>query len=136
MQKYSFYPFAALTIFLCLLSNRVHAESIEKTEKTASTETSKKEPPKEEVIVTEHTLNINGKAVPYKASTGIAQLKDDKGTVKANLFYIAYTRSDVENPSQRPISFCFNGGPGSSSVWLHMGVLGPKRVSLNDEGFS
>ena len=54
---------------------------------------------------------------------------------KASIFFIAYIRDDVDDPSKRPLTFSFNGGPGSSSVWLHLGLLGPKRVQLDEEGF-
>lgn len=90
--------------------------------------------PAERVVETTHTLKINGKQVRYKATAAQAHLKDDEGKVKATFFYIAYTKEGVKDQSQRPITFCFNGGPGSSSVWLHMGVLGPKRVAMDDEG--
>ena len=59
-------------------------------------------------------------------------LKDEKEEPKASVFYIAYHK-EGENSDKRPITFCFNGGPGSSSVWLHMGVLGPKRVEIIKE---
>lgn len=91
---------------------------------------------KAEEVLTEHKVVIMGKEIAYKAVAGTLPLKDDKGHTKASLFYIAYTRSDVDEVSKRPIAFCFNGGPGSSSVWLHMGILGPKRVKLLDEKFN
>ena len=61
-------------------------------------------------------------------------LKNDKCEPKASIFFISYTKEGVENVRERPITFCFNGGPGSSSVWLHLGVLGPKRVFMNENG--
>jgi len=126
------YPLIAVVFFLSLMTGFVNADGSDK----AAAETAKKEPPKEEESVTEHTVTINGVSIPYKAVTGTVQLKDDQGAVKANLFYVAYTRSDVEKINDRPISFVFNGGPGSASVWLHMGILGPKRVLLTDDGYS
>ena len=53
---------------------------------------------------------------------------------KASIFFVAYTLDDVEDASKRPITFSFNGGPGSSSVWLHLGVLGPRRVKPDADG--
>ena len=50
------------------------------------------------------------------------------------MFYVAYTRDDAQEVAKRPITFAFNGGPGSSSVWLHLGALGPKRVDMGAEG--
>lgn len=88
----------------------------------------------EETVVTAHTVTINGVDVPYHATVGTQFLKDDADNTKASIFYIAYTRDNVESKRDRPITFCFNGGPGSSSVWLHLGVLGPKRVDIDKEG--
>lgn len=84
--------------------------------------------------ITQHTLSINGKTVSYTATTGYMEMKTEDGKSKANIFYIAYTKEN-EKVENRAITFAFNGGPGSSSVWLHMGALGPKRVIFTDEGF-
>lgn len=84
--------------------------------------------------VTQHRVTIAGKVVPYTAKAGYMELKDEAGTVKARMFYTAYTRDDIRDKSSRPITYTFNGGPGSSSVWLHMGALGPKRVVLSEIG--
>jgi len=86
-------------------------------------------------VVTDHKVSIGGNEIAYQATCATLPLKDNKGNVKASLFFIAYTRNDTE-PGKRPLAFCFNGGPGSSSVWLHMGVLGPKRVVLEDLKFN
>lgn len=92
------------------------------------------EKPKEEVSVTEHTIRIGGQSIPYKATAQTILLKNDKGEPTALVYSTAYTRSDVKDPSTRPIAFLYNGGPGSSSVWLHMGSFGPRRVvTLNAE---
>lgn len=84
--------------------------------------------------VTQHRVTVNGRAIPYTATTGFMDLAKEDGTVTAKVFYIAYTRDDIRDRSTRPVTFSFNGGPGSSSVWLHMGALGPKRVVLSDIG--
>lgn len=88
---------------------------------------------KEETVVTTHTAKINGVDIPYKAIAGNQLLKDDQGHVKASIFYVAYHKENVEDTSSRPITFCFNGGPGSSSVWLHMGAFGPRRILMNEK---
>ena len=93
----------------------------------------KKDEPKDTVSVTEHTATIDGKEIKYKATAGKLVMKDDEGKTKALMFFIAYTKNGVEDLGQRPITFAFNGGPGSSSVWLHLGMLGPKRVKLPDD---
>ncbi|MFK7789711.1 MAG: S10 family peptidase [Phycisphaeraceae bacterium] len=85
--------------------------------------------------VTEHEVSIAGKAIAYTATAGTIQLKDDKNDkTKANMFFIAYTGKHEGKPQDRPVMFCFNGGPGSSSVWLHMGCFGPRRVHTDDIG--
>ena len=83
---------------------------------------------------TKHEITVNGKKIPYTATAGTLVLKKEDGKPWASIFYIAYTRDDVQDPSKRPLTFSFNGGPGSSSVWLHMGALGPKRVEMGPEG--
>ncbi len=83
---------------------------------------------------TEHEITLNGKRIPYTATAGTLVLKKDDGKPWASMFYVAYMRSDVQDSSRRPITFSFNGGPGSASIWLHMGALGPKRVEMGSEG--
>jgi carboxypeptidase C (cathepsin A) len=87
----------------------------------------------DKLSVTEHTATIQGKEINYTATAGTLVMKDDEGKAKATIFFIAYTKNGVEDLSERPITFAFNGGPGSSSVWLHLGMLGPKRVKLPDD---
>ena len=83
---------------------------------------------------TKHSLTIGGQKIDYTATAGTVFLRDNKNEPTASIFYIAYTRDGVEDRAQRPVTFSFNGGPGSSSVWLHMGLLGPKRVVLEEDG--
>ena len=85
-------------------------------------------------VVTRHEIRVNGKTLNYTATTGMMPLKDAKGQIEANLFFVAYTLDGVSDLSKRPLMFAFNGGPGSASVWLHMGCIGPKRVKMNDDG--
>ena len=107
----------------------------EKNEKGKSEEEKTPPPaPKEKTSKTKHTVVIDGQEIAYTATAGTLILKDEEDKPKASLFYVAYTRDGVDDVSQRPITFSFNGGPGSSSVWLHMGVVGPRRVLMNPEG--
>lgn len=85
--------------------------------------------------VTHHQLNAGQASFSYTATAGYMPMKDDKDSLRAKLFFVAYTK-DNANAEKRPIIFAFNGGPGSSSVWLHMGALGPERVLMSDEGES
>jgi carboxypeptidase C (cathepsin A) len=93
-------------------------------------------PPKveEKTSTTSHSIQINGQPVQYTATAGTMTLKQEDGTPRASIFYVAYTKDGVSDLARRPITFAFNGGPGSSSVWLHMGALGPRRVVLDAEG--
>ncbi|HYL09870.1 MAG TPA: hypothetical protein VEU31_03950 [Candidatus Acidoferrales bacterium] len=96
----------------------------------------KEAPPKEESSVTEHTIRIGGQTIPYKATAGTTLLKNDKDEPTGLLYSVAYTRSDVKDLSQRPVSFLYNGGPGSATMWLHMGAFGPRRVYTVDGRFT
>jgi carboxypeptidase C (cathepsin A) len=87
-----------------------------------------------ELSVTKHQTTINGKLINYMATTGYMALKDESGKPKANIFFIAYTQNGITDLTRHPVTFVFNGGPGSASVWLHMGCIGPKRVLMTDKG--
>jgi carboxypeptidase C (cathepsin A) len=87
-------------------------------------------PAVERLSKTEHTITINGKSIAYTATAGTLVLKREDERPLASIFFVAYTRNDVQDKSSWPLTFAFNGGPGSSSVWLHMGALGPRRVVM------
>src|SRR5262249_45102067 len=90
--------------------------------------------PEEKMVQTKHTIKIGGQELRYTASAGTLLLKLEDGTPKASVFYIAYTRDDVSDIAGRPVTFTFNGGPGSASIWLHLGAFGPRRVEMGDAG--
>jgi len=81
-------------------------------------------------VITHHQLGD----LKYTATVGMMPIKDEFGEVEAGIFYMAYTKDGVTNPAERNLMFSFNGGPGSASVWLHLGALGPKRIHLNPDG--
>jgi len=85
-------------------------------------------------VITHHQLSLNGKTLAYTATTGRLPIKRGDGKIEAEMFFVAYTL-DGQDADKRPLTFAFNGGPGSASVWLHMGALGPKRVVLQPNGF-
>ena len=91
-----------------------------------------KREPLAERSVTQHHLSAGGKSVDYTATAGTLVIRDDEDKPIANMGYIAYTKQNVKDLAQRPLIFAFNGGPGSSSLWLHMGALGPRRVIVAD----
>ena len=119
---------------------------------TQNDEKTKHQEPKDRIITTQHTLTIGKRELRYTATTGTMVLKEEseKGgdgknefegeRPKAEIFFVAYTldrdetTKDAEHRRQRPLTFSFNGGPGSSSVWLHLGLLGPRRVEMGDAG--
>jgi carboxypeptidase C (cathepsin A) len=86
--------------------------------------------------VTRHSVSVDGQTIDYTATAGYLDMKDNKGKSVAHMFFIAYTKDGVTDKHKRPVTFAFNGGPGSASVWLHMGAVGPRRVELNDKGVS
>jgi carboxypeptidase C (cathepsin A) len=85
--------------------------------------------------VTQHTARINGQAISYTAEAGWLPIRE-AGKLTAKMFYVAYTRDGIQDLSTRPLIFSFNGGPGTASVWMHLGYTGPRRVVYDDEGFA
>ncbi|HLZ39597.1 MAG TPA: hypothetical protein VKQ11_01465 [Candidatus Sulfotelmatobacter sp.] len=85
-------------------------------------------------VVTRHQITVDGKALKYTATAGRLPIKRGDGKIEAEMFYVAYTL-DGQEAAKRPLTFAFNGGPGSASIWLHMGALGPRRVVLQADGF-
>lgn len=81
-------------------------------------------------VVTKHKLGD----LKYTATVGMMPINDEFGEAEGGIFYVAYTKDGVKDPANRPVMFSFNGGPGSSSVWLHLGVVGPKRVVMEPDG--
>lgn len=126
-----------LTFFLLSFSVTADAASpvvvcADKNDKADKDKSKKGDQPKEPVLsVTKHDVTIDGKKIACTATAGKLLMKNDSGDAKANVFFVAYTKDGAE-AEKRPVTFCFNGGPGSSSVWLHLGMLGPQRVKMSD----
>lgn len=91
---------------------------------------------KETASVTEHAIRLKGQIVPYRATAGTTLLRDDRGEPIGLMYAAAYVRTDVKDPSTRPIAFFYNGGPGSASLWLHLGAFGPRRAATVDAAFT
>jgi carboxypeptidase C (cathepsin A) len=102
-------------------------------EKSGANEKFPAPPVEEKTVKTQHVIHVNGQDLRYTAIAGTLLLLKDDGKPKASIFYVSYAL-DGADKTKRPITFAFNGGPGSSSVWLHMGALGPKRVALTPDG--
>jgi carboxypeptidase C (cathepsin A) len=80
-------------------------------------------------------VTIKGQKVPYKVTASTQPVWDEEGKVIAGLFYVYYERTDVSNKETRPLVISFNGGPGTASVWMHLGYTGPKKLKIDDEGY-
>jgi carboxypeptidase C (cathepsin A) len=121
---------ALLALALCTIAFQATVRAQDKDAKPADkpADAATPAPAKEESSVTDHTIKLGGQTIPYKATAATILLKNEKDEQIALIYYTAYTRSDVRDLSQRPVSFLYNGGPGSSSVWLHMGSFSPRRV--------
>jgi carboxypeptidase C (cathepsin A) len=89
--------------------------------------------PLEKVSTTQHTATIGGKTIPYTANAGTMIIRDEDGKPKATVFYISYT-ADKADAATRPVTFFFNGGPGSASIWLDMGIMSPKHPEMAEGG--
>jgi len=85
-------------------------------------------------VVRQHQVSVDGRILSYTTTAGMLPVRNDLGVVEAHLFFTAYTLDDVSTTQQRPLTFTFNGGPGSASVWLHLGGLAPKRVEMLGDG--
>src|SRR5947209_4303037 len=90
--------------------------------------------PEEPPVVTKHEVHVGGKTLRYTATVGMMPIKNREGETEARIFFMAYTLDEGGNRGKRPLTFSFNGGPGSASVWLHLGAIGPKRVKMDPDG--
>ncbi len=91
--------------------------------------------PADETITATDQVSIGGVVVPYEVTTGTQPVYGDDGSVDAALYYTYYERSDVEDRARRPLVISFNGGPGSGSLWMHLGYTSPKQLIIDDEGY-
>jgi len=141
MKKYS-WMFAAMLALAAAPASRLAAQPQERPGGEARAPEAKapdkcdEKSTKEDWSVTEHSIKIGGQTISYKASAGTTLLKNDKGDPTGLLYSVAYTRSDVKDLNTRPVSFLYNGGPGSASMWLHMGAFGPRRAWTVDGTFT
>jgi Carboxypeptidase C (cathepsin A) len=123
----------------------------DKDEKKPEEKKEEKPAPKDNLVITQHTVRMGSKEIKYTVTAGTMILKEETPDrekeaegekPRAQVFFVAYTKDGNSSKAaerasalrKRPLTFSFNGGPGSSSVWLHLGVLGPRRVVLTDEG--
>lgn len=97
-----------------------------------------KKPPEvtKDHVVRRSTITLVGKTIEFDSTAGTLPLRTEEGKERARMFFVAYTKANENDPSTRPLTFVFNGGPGSSSIWLHLGAFGPRIVRLDAEGFA
>ena len=120
------------------MAESTQEKTIEKVEKRDKPE------PTDQIAITRHRARIGRREIAYTVTCGTFVLKEEAEKegksegekARAKVFFIAYTLDEVADKAKRPVTFSFNGGPGSSSVWLHLGLLGPKRVALDAEGYA
>ena len=91
-------------------------------------------PAEEKASQTSHTIRLDGRDIKYTATAGTLPIRGDDGKIQARMFYVAYTK-DGDDVKTRPLSFLYNGGPGSATIWLHMGSFAPRHVQMAEEGF-
>jgi len=114
----------AVAVSLCLGTGRL----------AATDEATQKPVPEDTRSITHHSLTLGGERIAYTATAGTLVLGNEEGKAQASVFYVAYTRDGIGDPAERPVTFSFNGGPGSAAVWVQMGAFGPKKVLADDEG--
>lgn len=90
---------------------------------------------KDTVVSTTHSVKINGKNIKYAVHKGMQPVWSDSGKIVATVGYTYYERQNIKDKNSRPLTISFNGGPGSSSLWMELGYTGPMRVKLDDKGF-
>ena len=116
--------FLVASLFLSL--SILHANEIPKKEAEKKEEAKK--------VIQEDSVTIDGKKIDYRTTASTLQLKTDDSKDRASIFHVAYERLGIKDRVKRPVLFAFNGGPGSSAVWLHLGALGPKIVPTSEDG--
>jgi carboxypeptidase C (cathepsin A) len=125
-----------VALLIALASSVVFAQAEPKPEAKPEEKAEKKPEPKDNISTTKQSVKIGAETIAYTAKAGTMVIKDEEGVPRASMFFVSYTK-DGGDPATRPIMYTFNGGPGSSAVWLHMGAFGPKRVAYrDDEGHS
>lgn len=118
----------AILIVLCMLTVMIPVFSFAEDSPDAAASA----PVEGNTVVSRHSAVINGQKLAYTATAGSTVLSS--GEDQCEIYYTAYTLDNPAEGSARPVSFAFNGGPGSASLWLHMGFLGPRRIDLDEAG--
>jgi len=121
-------------VLLCVSLSRAEAPATQPAPSTVPSTQPRTTTSDDHLSVTEHQAEIGNAQLHYRATAGTLAVKGEDGKKKADIFFVAYEKSDVPDLSKRPITFVFNGGPGAAAVWLHLGTAGPVRIVLPDDG--
>ncbi len=124
---------STLCLLLVMLTHAAQGQDTAKRAKPKP-EAPKAEEFKDRLVTTRHSITLGSAKLEYDATAGQLVLKTEDDKPRASVFFTAYTKPDVKDPTTRPVTFLFNGGPGSSSVWLHLGAFGPRRVVFSEDG--
>ena len=135
-MKIHYSKLAWVLILVSILSTTVNAQQPQG--KPGEKQEKKEEKPIPELkeSITQHSTKIDGKTVNYTAAAATMNIKNANDEVIAQFGYVAYTRDGISDLGSRPVTLAYNGGPGSASIWLHMGAIGPRRVVVNDPDFN
>lgn len=125
-----------VVIALAFASSSVYAQAPAPATPTAQPAGTPAQPGNEEWSTTQHTLKLGNQTIPYMAKAGTTAIKNDDGEMTGLMYSVSYVRSDASDAGTRPVTFLFNGGPGSASMWLHMGSVGPKRVVTSNDRYT
>ena len=120
-------------ILICMLTVLIADSAVAQEAKQASEKKKESSVEISPPVTTDHSITIDGEKIDYQAKVGYFQQLDKRGKPQGYIFYTAYTQKR-KTQGERPLTFCFNGGPGSSSIYLHMLTIGPKRVVLDEQG--
>ncbi len=129
MIRRPFRQLLSVLIFTLTFSGAVLGEATKPAD-PAETKVKPEPVPEPTSFVTQHSGRFNDNRVDYQVSAGETYLQDKEGKPKAAIFTFAYTKTNLADGEVRPVTFVWNGGPGSASLWLHMGTLGPRRISV------
>ena len=122
---------AVATAFICLMSAAAFGQ--DKKGEHKAPEANGPEASEPRVFESAGAITLRGKKIKYQVRAAETYLRDKTDAAVASMFSVSYTKSGEKDPTKRPVAFVFNGGPGSASLWLHMGAIGPKRVDVSSD---
>ena len=128
--------FASLCLLLASTAGTAARAATPEAPKAAEGMSNEKDKLTEKKSVTRHAITLGNRKIEYTATAGTLILRDDEAKPKASMFYVSYIADGFPDPARRPVTFCFNGGPGAASLWVHLGAFGPRKVQRDSEGMA